>query len=597
MKTKYILVTAIWVTIAFTLGSFCSCTPEPPIPPAPPIPPTPSQSKSQAASQGTSVTPASTADVPVGERQPQPLGFPSKADKQDEIALSFLGIGINAFEYNYPFPSKKERIATTTDCRIFPINRTSQTELYGSTFAEFAEQAASNLGLEASYNNIRATFTTEKGSGKLNNQRRHVMQIQNTTTIKNIVLSDDSLQLMQHLTPEFKKAINTMSPQKLFKLYGTHIMREVAIGGEVALKFESADTTNISKESFQKEARLIFKAAGSDFSTTTAATTFSVSQGVVRGGSPEAGNMLSNERTVENWHRWAKSLPEYPQLLTPDKGSFIPIWELTEDTSKRNELRDAYLLEVARNPRVVIFEAPGLPASKSEAQVSIPKHYKLLSGGARIDWTGCGHLLTASFPENEQTWRALGKDHKYPSPAAITVFAVTLYDPENIWETKVFSNTWGKDHLPTAKVEVPPEYVMVGGGAKVNYDGSGNMLTESYPVTENTWAAASKDQGWADPATVTVYAVGLKSKLPNFSRPRTEITKSDSPSLAFPTATISSGKGIMTGGGAKVNPSRWGSFMTASYPKNEHTWNASSKEHIWESPAVITTYRLGLIID
>jgi hypothetical protein len=51
---------------------------------------------------------------------------------------------------------------------------------------------------------------------------------------------------------------------------------------------------------------------------------------------------------------------------------------------------------------------------------------------------------------------------------------------------------------------------MVGGGAKANYTGEGNLLTASYPSNSSTWLAKSKDQIKSDPATITAYAVGIK---------------------------------------------------------------------------------------
>ena len=61
--------------------------------------------------------------------------------------------------------------------------------------------------------------------------------------------------------------------------------------------------------------------------------------------------------------------------------------------------------------------------------------------GARVNWHGAGNLLTASFPStSNNTWTAFGKDHGagYRDPATITVYAIAIYDPDNIWEVKVF---------------------------------------------------------------------------------------------------------------------------------------------------------------
>ena len=51
---------------------------------------------------------------------------------------------------------------------------------------------------------------------------------------------------------------------------------------------------------------------------------------------------------------------------------------------------------------------------------------------------------------------------------------------------------------------------MVGGGARVNYTGEGNLLTASYPLDSTTWKASAKDHIRNDPATIDVCALGIK---------------------------------------------------------------------------------------
>ena len=50
-------------------------------------------------------------------------------------------------------------------------------------------------------------------------------------------------------------------------------------------------------------------------------------------------------------------------------------------------------------------------------------HIALVSGGAQVNWAGVGNLLTASFPQDRQTWIARGKDHLQADQATITAVA------------------------------------------------------------------------------------------------------------------------------------------------------------------------------
>jgi hypothetical protein len=58
-------------------------------------------------------------------------------------------------------------------------------------------------------------------------------------------------------------------------------------------------------------------------------------------------------------------------------------------------------------------------------------------------------------------------------------------------------------------VRVDEGYVLVGGGAKVNWEGAGNLLTASYPDAQGGWTAASKDHVSPDPAVIVAYALGV----------------------------------------------------------------------------------------
>jgi hypothetical protein len=86
----------------------------------------------------------------------------------------------------------------------------------------------------------------------------------------------------------------------------------------------------------------------------------------------------------------------------------------------------------------------------------------------------------------------------------------------NYFETKLFTHTSDKDeHHPSAEIAVDSDYVLVGGGAKANYNrGAGNMLTASYAASLDTWKVASKDHlaGHGNPCTITAFAIGARIK-------------------------------------------------------------------------------------
>jgi hypothetical protein len=242
---------------------------------------------------------------------------------------------------------------------------------------------------------------------------------------------------------------------------------------------------------------------------------------------------------------------------------------------------------------VQLFEATGGLAEHPFAEVNLPPGYKIPGGGAFDHWSGAGNLLTASYPKGLRTWFAAGKDHQVVSPAAITAYALALFDPNDEWDVWIQQQTSDPAEHAEAVATLPPGFVLTGGGAFVDYDGGyGNLLTASFPNGDSGWEARSKDHLVADDAKLTAYAIGLRSKA---NRPLSHVINSKTgPSAANPSAKICINSDFtLCGGGAIDNWSDPGNLLTASFPQNA-CWVASSKDHIAPSPASITVYAIGI---
>jgi hypothetical protein len=144
---------------------------------------------------------------------------------------------------------------------------------------------------------------------------------------------------------------------------------------------------------------------------------------------------------------------------------------------------------------------------------SVGEGYKLIGGGAYVDYRGNGNLLTASYPD-DQTWKCTSKDHMdgYNDPAQIQAFAIGLKcNVAGIEFDRYINPNSGTDPTgyPVNTVTSRRNHVMVGGGAAVKTSGPGSLLTASYPKDTNTWEARAKHHYDASPATIDVYAIGI----------------------------------------------------------------------------------------
>ncbi len=240
-----------------------------------------------------------------------------------------------------------------------------------------------------------------------------------------------------------------------------------------------------------------------------------------------------------------------------------------------------------------VFQATSAEAAHPSVSVDVPQGYKLLGGGALDQYAEPGNMLTASYPASDTRWTVAGKDHIHSSPARITAYAVALFDPHNQYETFIAVAPGAHAQHPSATAVLPNGYVLTGGGALVDWNGAGNLLTASYPSGASSWQAMSKDHEVADPATIIAYAIGLRRRHGRGIIPRT-VAVATGPIAAHPTASVSLSAGwYLTGGGAINHWSGAGNLLTASYPQG-NVWLAAGKDHDVSSPSNITVYAIGI---
>ncbi|MCB0425184.1 MAG: trypsin-like peptidase domain-containing protein [Mangrovimonas sp.] len=241
-----------------------------------------------------------------------------------------------------------------------------------------------------------------------------------------------------------------------------------------------------------------------------------------------------------------------------------------------------------------IFESTSGYSNRPSVKVVVPEGYKIIGGGAKVTYNGSGCLITESYP-NGSSWVAKAKDHLVGSNASITAYAIALYDPNNQWDVRVFQTTGSTANYPEATVRVEDGYVMTGGGAKDNWSGAGNLLTASYPLTNDTWKAKGKDHGNADRANITVYVIGIKPTKKCSKKLKNKIFQSTSDIANHPSGTVSVNRNYyMVGGGTISNWSRAGNLLTSSYPSSNREWSGSSKDLNFAESVSLDIYGIGI---
>jgi hypothetical protein len=231
---------------------------------------------------------------------------------------------------------------------------------------------------------------------------------------------------------------------------------------------------------------------------------------------------------------------------------------------------------IAANPSVLTVDGPYYDGTRrvelyihwaevygrhNTVSVNVGPDEVLVGGGAAVtSWKpgDPGALLTGSYPlwDNQGAgnsfvgWTAESKDHIFPYNHWTAAYAIgmrlknnfnTGYIPQATVQSCVGWVTSGvSDYasLPTARVQCPPGWLIIAGGARVvapfGEDGIniyGNYLTESYAegVTwggdedgiagGGAWVARSKDHIYPSPARIMAYAIVIKCQMNNATIP------------------------------------------------------------------------------
>jgi hypothetical protein len=234
--------------------------------------------------------------------------------------------------------------------------------------------------------------------------------------------------------------------------------------------------------------------------------------------------------------------------------------------------------------------------------------FVLVGGGAEVEGSASGGgLLTHSFPANTSAWVAASKDHVAAHSHRIRAYSVGM-KLSGMSEATLRSlvtitrATSGTSNRPTSTVSAPAFHVMLSGGASVNYNGAGVLLTESYPSGDFAWTASAKDHNQADTGTITTSVISVPVCLNNLwtngSCLITNTINNSAASGGYTVATTNTPIGYTPlGVGGRARWSGAGRLLTDIFPTNS-VGNAGatawSKDH--NSPENNTTDVWGISV-
>ncbi|MCI7799041.1 MAG: MACPF domain-containing protein [Spirochaetia bacterium] len=290
-------------------------------------------------------------------------------------AYNFIGRGYNAIsgEYFCYCTGLKDYILDfSSDFKpvVESVNSSDTTFTSGQTLSSYKTDFNQKVGVEGGYAGFSASVDvdfgkTESFSEETSFASAYSMNKKEREYIEN---SKRNIPLIKkHLKEDFQKDLNdsSVTPEKLFATYGTHVLLDTYLGGRFAVNYTYK---NYSRESSEKISVAVkanyegaFKVGGSSetgFGKESSMTNENTSiSGYSRGGKAVA--FASLEQAVEKWSDWTESLNDsenkevWSLIDSPETISNqdinTGIWLFAENESRRNEIRSYYLSELEKN--------------------------------------------------------------------------------------------------------------------------------------------------------------------------------------------------------------------------------------------------------
>jgi len=294
--------------------------------------------------------------------------------------------------------------------KTLTVGETKYRETYADNLLKMSHELTVEAGLKGSYAGVTASVSTKFQQSEQRSEKRHFLKISYDLSGKILVVDGSIEDLKRRLTPQFKLALATSDPGKLFEDYGTHLARKIRIGGRAEFFCQSSATSRMTSDEFKIAAKAKYDSLGGEDESAGGSVGGSSSTRTVDtqktkdvegssvidtlGGSAESAVKIKDR---DGWAKWAKACEELPGLLGFESDGLLPIWKLVDNGARSTAIQEAYKRMAAKALTPQILFETSAREHHPEAHVRVPDGYKLVSGGAKVGSTEQGNLLTASF--------------------------------------------------------------------------------------------------------------------------------------------------------------------------------------------------------
>ncbi len=233
---------------------------------------------------------------------------------------------------------------------------------YDLTISGYLQKLKTSTSLEGEYNFFSGSLNVDFEKTEIENRVHEYTKVSDCIQkLKLSIAAANKDSFINLLKNHVKADINTLSPLELFKKYGTHFLKEIIVGAKCDY-FSSTNQVEFHKEINVKTIaelsykRSIYKISASEEaqygSIINEFNKYSVTKLNVYGGKPEYGKYIT---TAGNYDKWIESIDENPVFCSFTSNSLAPIWILSDNPSRQEELKNAFS-EYAKNNYSRIYQ-------------------------------------------------------------------------------------------------------------------------------------------------------------------------------------------------------------------------------------------------
>jgi hypothetical protein len=413
--------------------------------------------------------------------------------------------------------------------------------------------------------------------------------------------TQDFLNAVDEALKADSKSIKYFKLCKVFKEYGQVFATGVTMGGRLFTsykkEFESASQQHEEEQAVKAAVNVKVGKFAASAGFETGATEKQKEEAMKLAKTLSLDSIGGDPRHATELDKWISSLASHNCWSPISLGRVVPIYELLDEDRKKpiaEVIEYSNILEypLLEDPpmRLKCFTKTGGSSPKPYLALEVPAGYKIISGGARVEFPGRAvNLLWASYPEIEKdgdtptAWHAASVGDK---PSTITISVIALHDPDDEWEVKCSRN---KTAYPETRQKViqecPENFYLTGGGAITHAEPHARaLLVSSYPEKKDDedrgkWVAESNVLLKNYAHHLTVYAIYIRPKSGRILKvdyPFYESMKERHPLVE---AEPKGKPYVLVGGGAKASDP--GNYLSESWPdvsEDNERWRAAGTD-------------------